>query len=44
MSGVEFDDEERAKSGYWKESEEVLRGITGARKVVVFDHSEFCRR
>jgi len=40
LSGAEFDDEERVKSGYWKESEEMLRGITGARKVVVFDHSE----
>jgi len=42
LSGEEFDDEERVKSGYWKESEEVLRGVTGARKVVVFDHSESC--
>jgi len=35
----EFRDEEKIKSGYYKEVEELLKKITGAYKVVIFDHT-----
>jgi hypothetical protein len=35
-----FTDEEEIKSFYYKESEELIKELTGASKVVLFDHSE----
>ncbi len=36
-----FTDEEEVKGVYYKESEELIKELTGASKVVLFDHSEF---
>ena len=35
----EFRDEEKIKTGYYKEVEQLLKKFTGAYKVVVFDHT-----
>src|SRR5271170_4920587 len=37
-SQTEFADEEKIKSIYYKEVEELLKEVTGAHKVVIFDH------
>ena len=36
---TEFVDEERIKSVYYKEVEELLKKVTGAKRVVIFDHT-----
>lgn len=35
----EFKDDSKIKEGYYKEVEELLKTITGAHKVVIFDHT-----
>jgi hypothetical protein len=35
----EFNDEEKIKGGYYKEIEDLLKEVTGAHKVVIFDHT-----
>ena len=35
----EFKDDESIKTGYYKEVEELLKKVTGAHKVVIFDHT-----
>ena len=35
----EFKDDNKIKEGYYKEVEELLKTITGAHKVVIFDHT-----
>lgn len=35
----DFKDEEQIKSGYYKEVEELLKKVTGAHKVLIFDHT-----
>src|SRR5437762_13974897 len=35
----EFKDEDKIKEGYYKEVEELLKKVTGAYKVVIFDHT-----
>ena len=35
----EFNDEERIKTKYYKEVEDLLKEVTGAHKVVIFDHT-----
>ena len=35
----EFRDEEKIKTGYYKEVEQLLKKFTGAYKVVIFDHT-----
>ncbi|KAI0769891.1 hypothetical protein C8Q74DRAFT_1448614, partial [Fomes fomentarius] len=35
----EFTDEERIKKVYYKEVEELLKNVTGAKKVIIFDHT-----
>ena len=36
---TEFVDEERIKGVYYKEAEELLKNATGAKRVVIFDHT-----
>ena len=36
---TEFEDEERIKGVYYKETEELLEKATGAKRVVIFDHT-----
>lgn len=38
-SEKEFKDDESIKSGYYKEIEDLLKKVTGAHKVVIFDHT-----
>ena len=35
----EFLDEERVKDVYYKEVEELLKNVTGAKRVLIFDHT-----
>lgn len=35
----DFTDEERIKNVYYKEAEELLKNVTGAKKVFIFDHT-----
>jgi len=35
----DFTDEEKINAGYYKEVEELLKRVTGAHKVVIFDHT-----
>ncbi len=35
----EFKDEEKIKTGYYKEIEDLLKEVTGAHRVVIFDHT-----
>jgi hypothetical protein len=35
----EFKDDNQIKEGYYKEIEELLKNVTGAHKVVIFDHT-----
>ena len=35
----EFKDDEKIKGGYYREVEELLKKVTGAHKVVIFDHT-----
>ncbi|KAH9940475.1 uncharacterized protein BXZ73DRAFT_98904 [Epithele typhae] len=35
----EFDDEERIKAQYYPEVEELLKRVTGAKRVLIFDHT-----
>ncbi len=37
-----FDDEERVKTEYYKEVEELLKTVTGAKRVFIFDHTIRC--
>jgi hypothetical protein len=37
--GTDFEDEERVKTEYYAEVEELLKKVTGAHKVVIFDHT-----
>ncbi|RPD77498.1 hypothetical protein L226DRAFT_544110 [Lentinus tigrinus ALCF2SS1-7] len=39
---TEFVDEERIKTVYYKEAEELLKSVTGAKRVLVFDHTIRC--
>ena len=34
-----FVDEERIKDVYYKEAEELLKSVTGAKRVLIFDHT-----
>ena len=36
---TEFVDEERIKGVYYKEGEELLKSVTGAKRVLIFDHT-----
>jgi len=36
-----FGDDEEVKKDYYSESEELLKRVTGAARVLIFDHSEF---
>ncbi|RDX50336.1 hypothetical protein OH76DRAFT_471304 [Lentinus brumalis] len=36
---AEFVDEERIKEVYYKEAEELLKSVTGAKRVLIFDHT-----
>ncbi len=36
---AEFVDEERIKGVYYKEAEELLKSVTGAKRVLIFDHT-----
>lgn len=38
-SEKEFRDDDKIKDGYYKEIEELLKKVTGAHKVVIFDHT-----
>lgn len=37
-----FDDEERIKTEYYKEVEELLKSVAGAKRVFIFDHTIRC--
>ena len=36
---TEFVDEQRIKEVYYKEAEELLKRVTGAKRVLIFDHT-----
>jgi hypothetical protein len=40
LAASDFDDEKKVKGDYYTESVELIKEVTGASRVVLFDHSE----